>query len=37
MTGGHVFHIPNRGERVVRYYGNYSNVSQEKRQVGGRD
>ena len=25
-------HVPNNGEQIVRYYGYYSNVSQEKRK-----
>jgi hypothetical protein len=31
------FHIPNRGERMVRYYGYYSNVSRGKGQKNGND
>jgi hypothetical protein len=31
------FHIPNRGEQMVRYCGYYSNVSRGKRQKGGGD
>jgi hypothetical protein len=31
------FHIPNRREQVVRYYGYYSNVSRGKRQMAGTD
>jgi hypothetical protein len=30
-------HIPNRGEKMVRYYGYYSNVSRGKRQKEGSD
>lgn len=26
------FHIPDRGEQMVRYYGDYSNVSRGKRK-----
>ena len=30
-------HIPNKGERMVRYYGFYSNVPRGKRQMDGID
>jgi hypothetical protein len=37
MADGDVFPHPNKGEQMVRYYGQYSNVSRGKRQMGGKD
>ena len=33
----HVFHVPNKGEQMVRYYGHYSNVARGKRKKQDQD
>ncbi len=30
-------HVPNRREKIVRYYGYYSNVSRRRRKKGNQD
>ena len=37
MARGHVLHVPNKGEQMVRYYGYYSNVCRGKRKAKEED
>jgi hypothetical protein len=37
VLGGHVSHVPDKGEPMARYYRHYRNVSRKNRKKTGTD